>query len=331
MLAEDSCQRSPRTTPGSFRPRFSRVGGVLSPQAKSPKSSPKPSAIGGHRSRDSGVCSRGPAFVPYHHHLMDVNGGDGEQGMDIDLNSDLGESFGAYTIGADEELFQIITSANVACGFHGGDPRSIERAILRAKELGVRVGAHPGYPDLVGFGRRVVQSSVEEVRTDTLYQLSAVAGVARANGVRLQHLKAHGALSNVAAHDAATAGAIITAVHAFDPTLIVLANPGALQEAAEAADQPFAVEAFADRTYHANGRLTARSRADALITDPEAAAQRMLNLVQTGTLPTVDGDALSVPVRSICVHSDTPGAVEIMRAVRRTLEGAGVTIAALDA
>lgn len=251
--------------------------------------------------------------------------------MMVDLNSDLGESFGAYTIGADEELFSVITSANVACGFHGGDPRSIERAVVRAKELGVGVGAHPGYPDRVGFGRRAVQCSPEEVRTDTLYQISAVAGICRAAGVTMRHVKAHGALSNVAAHDATTAGTIVAAVHSFDPTLIILANPGALLDAAAEAGQPFAVEAFADRTYHADGRLTARTRPDALITDPALAASRMLTLAQTGVLPTVDGDDLTVAVRSICVHSDTPGAVEIMRAVRATLEGAGVTIAALGA
>ena len=249
--------------------------------------------------------------------------------MIIDLNSDLGESFGAYTIGADEELFQVITSANVACGFHGGDPRGIERAILRAKALGVGVGAHPGYPDRVGFGRRVVQCSAEEVRTDTLYQVAAVAGLCRAAGVTMRHVKAHGALSNVAAHDVLTAGAIVAAVRSFDPTLIILANPGALLDAAAHAGQPFAVEAFADRTYHADGRLTARTRPDALITDPDAAAARMLALARTGKLPTVDGDDLTVAVRSICVHSDTPGAVEIMTAVRRALEDAGVTIAAL--
>ena len=251
--------------------------------------------------------------------------------MIVDLNSDLGESFGAYTIGADEGLFTVITSANVACGFHGGDPRAIERAVVRAGELGVGVGAHPGFPDRVGFGRRVVQCSPEEVRTDTLYQIGAVAGICRAAGVEMRHVKAHGALSNVAAHDFATAGAIVTAVRSFDPDLIVLANPGALLDAAAAVGQPFAVEAFADRTYHADGRLTSRSRPDALITDPAVAAARMLTLVQTGALPTVDGDDLSVDVRSICVHSDTPGAVEIMRAVRATLEGAGVTIAALGA
>lgn len=251
--------------------------------------------------------------------------------MIVDLNSDLGESFGAYTIGADEDLFPLISSANVACGFHGGDPRGIERAIRRASELGVRVGAHPGYPDLVGFGRRVLQSSAEDVRTDTLYQIAAVAGICQANGVMLQHVKAHGALSNVAAHDVATAEAIVAAVHAFDPALIILANPGALLDAALAAGQPFAVEAFADRTYHADGRLTSRTRPDALITDPQVAAERMLTLVQTGVLPTIDGEDLTVAVRSICVHSDTPGAVEVMRAVREALEGAGVTIAPLDA
>ncbi len=251
--------------------------------------------------------------------------------MIIDLNSDLGESFGAYTIGADDELFPIITSANVACGFHGGDPRGIERAILRAKELGVGVGAHPGYPDRVGFGRRVVQCSAEDVRTDTLYQVAAVAGICQAAGVTMRHVKAHGALSNVAAHDVATAEAIVAAVRSLDPTLIILANPGTLLDAAGRAGQPFAIEAFADRTYHADGRLTARTRPDALITDPAAAAARMLTLAETGKLPTVDGDDVSVAVRSICVHSDTPGAVEIMTAVRRALEGAGVTIAALGA
>jgi 5-oxoprolinase (ATP-hydrolysing) subunit A len=251
--------------------------------------------------------------------------------MTIDLNSDLGESFGAYTIGADEELFTVITSANIACGFHGGDPRSIERAIVRAGELGVGVGAHPGYPDLVGFGRRVVQSSPEEVRTDTLYQVAAVAGIARAHGVPLQHVKAHGALSLVAAHDAPTAEAVVAGVRQFDPGLPILANPGALQVACEAVGQPFVVEAFADRTYHADGRLTSRKRPDALITDAEAAAARMLHMVRTGTLPTVDGDDLRVRARSICVHSDTPGSVEIMRAVRRALEGDGVTIARFGA
>lgn len=255
----------------------------------------------------------------------------GGQRVKIDLNSDLGESFGAYTIGADDDLFPVITSANIACGFHGGDPRSIERAVRRAGELGVGVGAHPGYPDRVGFGRRVVQCSAEEVRTDTLYQVAAVAGICRASGVTLQHVKAHGALSNVAAHDTVTAGAIVAAVRSFDPALIILANPGALLDAAAAAGQPFAVEAFADRTYHADGRLTARTRPDALITDPDAAAARMLALAETGLLPTVDGDDLRVAVRSVCVHSDTPGAVEIMRAVRRALEGAGITIAALSA
>ncbi|HEV2527401.1 MAG TPA: 5-oxoprolinase subunit PxpA [Thermomicrobiales bacterium] len=251
--------------------------------------------------------------------------------MDIDLNSDLGESFGAYTIGADEDLFTVITSANIACGFHGGDPRSIERAIRRAGELGVGAGAHPGYPDRVGFGRRVVVCSPEEIRTDTLYQVAAVAGICRAHGVPLQHVKAHGALSLVAAHDEAVATAFVAGVRQFDPELPILANPGALQRAADAAGQPFVVEAFADRTYHADGRLTSRTRPDALITDPEAAAARMLAMVRSGTLPTVDGDDLEVEARSICVHSDTPGAVKIMGAVRQALEADGVTIARFGA
>ena len=249
--------------------------------------------------------------------------------MKIDLNSDLGESFGVWQIGSDDAMFEFITSANVAAGFHGGDPRSIDRAVRIAAERGVALGAHPGYPDLVGFGRRAMQCSADQIRTDVLYQIGAVAAFCRAAGVVLQHVKPHGALSNVATHDAAVAGAIVIAVHAFDPDLIVLSNPGELLEAARSVGQPVAVEAFADRTYHADGRLTARSRHDAIITDPEEAAGRMAELLRTGLLPTVDGPSLAVVPRSICVHSDSPGAATVMAAVRARLEREGHTLANL--
>lgn len=249
--------------------------------------------------------------------------------MRIDLNSDLGESFGVWQVGADDAMFDLITSANVAAGFHGGDPRSIERAVRLATERGVAIGAHPGYPDLVGFGRRVMQCSVDQIRTDVLYQIGAVAGFCRAAGVALQHVKPHGALSNVATHDATVASAIVAAVRAFDPDLIVLSNPGELLNAAREAGQPVAVEAFADRTYHADGHLTSRSRRDAVITDPEGAAGRMADLLRTGLLPTVDGASLAVVPRSICVHSDSPGAAEVMASVRARLERDGHTPANL--
>ena len=251
--------------------------------------------------------------------------------MHIDLNSDLGESFGVSRIGADEAMFALITSANVAAGFHGGDPRSIERAVHAAAERGVAVGAHPGYPDLVGFGRRPMQCTPDEIRTDMLYQIGAVAGFCRVAGIALQHVKPHGALSNVATTDPAVAGAIVAAVRAFDPELIVLSNPGALLDAARAVGQPIAVEAFADRTYHADGRLTSRSRHDAVITDSERAAERMSDLLRTGRLPTVDGPPLTVTPRSICVHSDSPGAADVMAAVRARLERDGHTMANLRA
>lgn len=249
--------------------------------------------------------------------------------MQIDLNSDLGESFGAYHIGADDELFGLISSANVACGFHGGDPLTLEATVARARETGVRIGAHPGFHDLVGFGRRVMAATPDEIRADTLYQIGALDAFCRAAGIKLQHVKAHGALSNVAVTDRAVADAIVAATKAYDPTLIMLTQPGALYDAAVEAGIPVAAEAFADRAYHANGHLVSRKRPDALITDPNEAAERMVRLVTTGALPTVDGPEYQIAAKSICVHSDTPGAALIVKAVREALEAAGVTIAPL--
>ncbi len=249
------------------------------------------------------------------------------QTLTVDLNSDLGESFGAYAIGEDEGLFGLISSANVACGFHGGDPRVIEQTVARTKVAGVAVGAHPGFLDLVGFGRREMNTTPDEVRTDTLYQLGALDAFCRVAGVRLQHVKAHGALYNVAVRDVAVAEAIVAAVHAYDPRLIMLAQPGTtLLAAAEAAGLPIAREGFADRAYDADGRLVSRRLPGAMVTDPEIAAARMVRLVTHGLLETIDGQDLTMRVDSICVHSDTPGSLAIMRAVRRGLEAAGVSI-----
>ena len=247
----------------------------------------------------------------------------------IDLNSDLGEAFGAHSVGFDDELFGLISSANVACGFHGGDPRVMERTVATADELGVAVGAHPGFPDLVGFGRRLVQATADEVRTDTLYQVAALAGFCHAAGVTMQHVKAHGALYNAAVKDAAVAGAIAAGVAAFDPGLVILAQPGTnLSEAAAASGLALAREGFVDRAYHADGTLVSRQRPGAVITDPGEAAERSLRLVLEGRLRTVDGTDLVLTVDSLCIHSDTPGAVAILTRVRGDLEAAGLRVRA---
>lgn len=247
----------------------------------------------------------------------------------IDLNSDLGESFGAFSIGYDDELFPLISSANVACGFHGGDPRTLERTIAACKAHGVGIGAHPGFPDLVGFGRRVMTASPDEVRTDTLYQLGALNAFCRAAGVEMQHVKPHGALSNASMKDYSLATAIVTAIRTFNSDLLLFAMPGsALLAAGEAAGLRIACEAFADRAYNADGSLVNRRLPGAMITDPAEAARRMVNLVTTGTLTTIDGQSLPLVADTICTHSDTPGAVEIVTAVRQALEEAGVSVKA---
>lgn len=245
----------------------------------------------------------------------------------IDLNSDLGESFGAYSIGGDDQLFDLISSANVACGFHGGDPRVMERTVASARDRGVAVGAHPGFLDLVGFGRRAIAASPDEVRTDVLYQLGALDAFCHVAGIELQHLKAHGALHNVAVKDPDIADAIAEAVRAYNPGLIFLAQPGtALFAAGERTGLPVASEGFADRAYNADGTLVSRRLPGALITDPDEAAARMVRLVTEGRLQTIDGQDIELQVDSICTHSDTPGSVAIVRAVRDRLEAAGVAV-----
>lgn len=245
----------------------------------------------------------------------------------IDLNSDLGESFGAHRVGFDAELFPLISSANVACGFHGGDPRVMEGTVAAAETHGVAVGAHPGFPDLVGFGRREIAATPDEVRTDTLYQIGALDAFCRATGLRLQHVKAHGALYNRAVKDAAVAEAIAAAVAAFDRRLHFLAQPGtALFAAAEAAGLPLAREGFADRAYNADGTLVSRRLPGAVITDAEVAAERALRLVIDGRVTTIDGQELELEIDSLCVHSDTPGAVAMVRTIRRRFDEVGVAV-----
>ena len=250
--------------------------------------------------------------------------------VSIDLNCDMGESFGAYTIGADEAVITNITSANVACGYHGGDPGVMRRTVRLAREAGVVVGAHPGFPDLVGFGRREMGMGAQDVEDMVLYQIGALAAIAKGEGVRLSHVKPHGALYNMAVTDKALAAAMARAVVAFDPELIFFALPGSeLARAATGVGLQVALEGFADRAYEPDGSLTPRSRAGAVIHDVDAVVARALRMVTDGVVIASDGSRLEMRVDTICTHGDTPGAQSLTRALRAGLERAGVTVAAV--
>lgn len=245
----------------------------------------------------------------------------------IDLNSDLGEGFGPFRVGADEALFPLISSANVACGFHGGDPVMMERTVARAREHGVAVGAHPGFPDRAGFGRRAMAATPDEIRADVLYQLGALAAFCRTATVELRHVKAHGALYNLAVRDITVATAIAQAVHAFDPSLLFFAIPGSrLHEAGVEAGLSVIREAFADRAYLADGSLAPRSQPGAVIHDVQLVAGRMVRLATEGTIETIDGGQLAMEADTICIHSDTPGAVDLAVAIREGFNEAGIEV-----
>ncbi len=247
--------------------------------------------------------------------------------MQIDLNSDMGESYGAYTIGADDELLRSVTSANVACGWHGGDPHVMRRTVQRAKELAVRVGAHPSYPDLLGFGRRILQITRAEARDYVLYQVGALRAFAEALGVRLQHVKPHGAIYNVAVKDRELSLGIAEGVADAGRDLILVGLPGSdLVKAGQEVGLRVAREAFGDRAYNEDGTLVSRRMAGSLITDPDAVAERVLSLVR-GTVKAITGKAIRVEADTICLHGDTPGAGAIARCVRERLEAAGVKLA----
>jgi len=248
----------------------------------------------------------------------------------IDLNSDLGEAFGPWPMGQDAALMPLISSANVACGFHAGDPGTIRTTLRLARKHGVAVGAHPGLPDLVGFGRREMQISPDDVEDLVLYQIGALSALARSEGMTLQHVKAHGALYNMACRDEALAEAIARAVVAVDPTLVLFGLPGsALIQAGLDAGLPVAAEAFADRAYQPDGSLAPRSVPGSVIHDVDAVVARAIGMVTTQSVVTTDGSSIEFEADTLCVHGDTPGAVALAAAIRRGLEDAGVTIAAL--
>jgi UPF0271 protein len=238
----------------------------------------------------------------------------------LDLNADLGEGFGRWTLTDDVALLDVVSSANVACGFHAGDARTMLRVAALAAERGVSVGAHVGYRDLAGFGRRAMAVPAAELAADVLYQLGALEACCRAAGTRVRYVKPHGALYNTAARDEATARAIVDGVRAFGAPLPVLTLPGsALERAATAAGLPAVAEGFADRAYRPDGTLVPREEPGAVLADLEEIAARVLELARG----TVAG-----PVRSACVHGDSPGAVAAARRAREALAGAGVTVEA---
>jgi UPF0271 protein len=248
----------------------------------------------------------------------------------VDLNADVGESFGRYELGQDTALMPFITSANIACGFHAGDPHVMRKTVQLAIEHGVAIGAHPGFPDLAGFGRRAIPLTPAEVEDVVAYQIGALSGIARACGGVLRHVKPHGALYNVAADDPPLARAIARATAAVDASLVLVGLAGsALIAAGRDAGLRTASEAFADRAYEPTGRLSPRERADAVIHDVDQVAARAVFMVTNHAVPLRNEGSRAIEVDTICIHGDTPGAATLARAVREALARAGVTVTAL--
>lgn len=246
----------------------------------------------------------------------------------VDLNADAGESYGAWTLGDDPRLFPLLSSVNVACGFHAGDPLTMWRTLALARQHGLNVGAHPGYPDRVGFGRRVIESTPEQDHADTLYQIAALQGVARAAGMTLSHVKAHGALSTRAWTHAPTAAAIAQATLDAAPGLPLVVLPATLLEReARRLNVPVVLETFPERAYLRDGRLAPRSLPGSTIHDPQEAARRAVQLVTEGRVEALDGGSFECHTDTLCIHGDNPNAVEIARAVRAALVASGVTVA----
>ncbi|MBS0455024.1 MAG: 5-oxoprolinase subunit PxpA [Proteobacteria bacterium] len=244
--------------------------------------------------------------------------------MNIDLNADLGEGFGPWRMGQDEDLLELVSSANIACGFHAGDPLIMERTVRTASQRGIDVGAHVGFPDRQGFGRRQMQVETQELCAMVIYQLGALAGIARAVGGRMTHMSFHGALGNMAAADAALAEPLLQAVARFDPTLIVSSSSSqAIEQAAARHGLAVATTFLADRAYDEHGLLVPRKLPNSVIKDEASVLARVRQLLRDGTVTTYNGTAIAMRARSILVHGDTPGAVALARTIRAEIEGAG--------
>ena len=252
----------------------------------------------------------------------------------MDLNCDMGESFGGYKLGLDEEVIKYITSANVACGWHAGDPLVMMRTVKMAKEYGVGVGAHPGYPDLLGFGRRNMDCTPEEVRNYVIYQIGALQAFCTANKVELRHVKPHGNLYMTAVENENVARAIAQAIVAVDPRLMYVALAGAKGElialVAQEVGLKVVFEAFPDRAYTSQGTLLSRREPGAVIQDPKIVANRALKMAKEKRIVAVDGSEIIVEAQTLCVHGDNPKAVELVRAIRETLETNGVEVKPIE-
>ncbi|MCT4605233.1 MAG: LamB/YcsF family protein [Marinisporobacter sp.] len=249
----------------------------------------------------------------------------------VDLNSDLGESFGNYKIGLDEEVIKYVTSANIACGWHAGDPLVMEKTIKIAKEQKVGIGAHPGFPDLMGFGRRNISASPDEVKAYVKYQLGALMAFARAKKEKIQHVKPHGAMYNMAAKDKALAKAIAEAIYEVDEKIILmgLAN-SEMVKAGKEIGLKVANEVFADRAYNPDGTLVSRKLEGAVIHDPQVAIERVIKMVKFGKVMAINGEEIEIKADSICVHGDNERAVEFVKKIRSCLKNAGVEVTALS-
>jgi UPF0271 protein len=245
----------------------------------------------------------------------------------IDLNSDLGESYGQWTMGDDTAILPLVSSANVACGFHAGSPAGILNTLRAAQRLGVNVGAHVSYPDLVGFGRRNMDIASDELTADVIYQLGALQGLATAAGTRVRYVKPHGALYNTIAHDKRQAMAVIAGLQAVDVSLSLVALAGsALIEWAQDAGIHTVAEAFADRAYHRDGTLVSRREPGAVIHDANEVAERVVRMIIDGGVMSIEGEFTTIRADSICVHGDSPGAVEMTRQIRQRLDAEGIVV-----
>ncbi|OCG40143.1 LamB/YcsF family protein [Gilliamella apicola] len=246
----------------------------------------------------------------------------------IDLNSDLGESFGQWQMGNDEAMLNVVSSANIACGFHAGSPAGILKTLKAAKANNVEIGAHVGYPDLVGFGRRNMDVATDELTADIIYQIGAIKGLATSIGTKVTYVKPHGALYNTIAHNKRQAMAVIDALCLVDPTLILVALAGSkLIEWAKEKGLNVVAEAFADRAYHADGTLVSRKEVGAVLHDPDLVAERMLQLVNDGGVTSIEGQFVSIDAGSICVHGDSASALAMAQKVREKLQQNGINIA----
>jgi UPF0271 protein len=254
--------------------------------------------------------------------------------MKIDINCDMGESFGAYTLGLDEEVIKYITSANIACGYHAGDPLVMEQTIALAKEHGVSVGAHPGFPDLMGFGRRNIDATLPEIKGYMVYQIGALQAFAKAQGLKVAHVKPHGALYLMAVEDEEISEAVVEAIASVDKDLIFVALAGSkgekMTKIGEKVGLRVAYEAFPDRAYTPDGTLVSRRQPGAVIKDPDVVAQRALMMAQEGKVVAIDGKEIPFRPETLCVHGDTPGAVNLVRKIRQALTEAGVEVIPLS-